>query len=261
MRAAASHLSEKTHQILFGETCQILETGPVFCRARSAFEGYEGWIDSRQFRTFAGEPPAASMGSVLIDEIAAHVVSPERTLWLPLGSLLPEYREGTFSLGEEKFRYAGPIHRICPARDASELIAYSLRYLHAPYYWGARTPWGIDCSGLVQMVFRAFGIVMQRDCSQQHLQGQRIATLAEARPGDLIFFSSHRNPGSGVDHVGILAPDAEVIHASGSVRIDPITDAGIQHRRSGELTHALVEIRRITHPGHFPSPAYSSSSC
>ncbi len=245
MRAAASHLSEKTHQIIFGETCQILEPGPVFCRARSAFEGYEGWIDSRQFRPLATVPPTAEIGSVIIDEIAAPVVSSERTLWLPLGALLPHYAAGTFSLGDEKFHYPGPVHRIRPAQDASELTTYALRYLHAPYYWGARTPWGIDCSGLVQMVFRAFGIVMQRDCSQQHRQGQAVASLADSQPGDLVFFSSQRNPGPGIDHVGILLPEGKVLHASGSVRLDPVNETGIHHHRTGEHTHTLVEIRRI----------------
>lgn len=245
MRAAASHLSEKTHQLVFGETCQVLETGHIFWRARSLFEGYEGWIDSRQFRPISGPIPSASEGSVISDDIAAPATSKERTLWLPLGALLPDYHEGKFRLGAEVFHFQGDVHRVRPAQNAYELLTYALRYLHAPYYWGARTPWGIDCSGLVQMVFRAFGVTMLRDCSQQHLQGAAVESLAEAGAGDLAFFSSNRNPGSGIDHVGIISLPGKVIHASGSVRQDGLTDQGIIHSETGECSHTLSEMRRI----------------
>ncbi len=245
MRATASHLSEKTHQLLFADTCEILEPGPVFCHARSLFEGYEGWIDSRQFRPLITPAPPSGIGSVMSDEIAALAVSSERQLWLPLGALLPDYHEGNFRLGEENFHFQGQVHRVRPADNAFELLAYAMRYLHAPYYWGARTPWGIDCSGLTQMTFRAFGCTLRRDCSQQHLQGRAVPTLADAQPADLAFFSSQRNSGPGIDHVGIIAPGGKVLHASGCVRLDELTEAGIRHAQSGEFTHTLVEIRRV----------------
>jgi gamma-D-glutamyl-L-lysine dipeptidyl-peptidase len=245
MRAAASHLSEQSHQLLFGESCQILEPGPLFSRARSLYDHYEGWIDTRQFLPLTTAPPTLQLGSVLCDDLLATAVSPQRTIHLPMGSLLPEYAEGNFSLGAETFHFQGQAHHVRPLATVFELVAYGFRYLHAPYQWGARSPLGIDCSGLTQMVYRAFAIPLLRDASQQRTQGQAVASLADARPGDLVFLKGTRQPGAGIDHVGLVYPAGKVLHASGCVRLDDLTSRGIHHAQTREHTHALVEIRRI----------------
>ena len=115
-------------------------------------------------------------------------------------------------------------------------------FLNAPYLWGGRTPWGIDCSGLTQQVYKHFGIAILRDASQQATQGKTVNFLAEAKPGDLAFFD---NAEGRIIHVGILLSPEEIIHASGRVKIDRIDNEGIYSEELGKRTHQLRIIKRF----------------
>jgi peptidoglycan DL-endopeptidase CwlO len=91
-----------------------------------------------------------------------------------------------------------------PARlpdGLSPAIDIAQRYLGTPYVWGGESPGGFDCSGLVQHVYRQLGVSLPRVAADQARSGQPVASLAEARPGDLIAF------GEPVDHIGIYAGD------------------------------------------------------
>ena len=100
---------------------------------------------------------------------------------------------------------------------------------------------GIDCSGLIQVVHKAKGIALPRDASQQINHGTAI-TFANRAKGDIVFFT---NQAGKVHHVGLLISDDEIIHASGEVRIDRLTESGIQHSKTGKQTHSFHGIRRL----------------
>ena len=114
-------------------------------------------------------------------------------------------------------------------------------YLNAPYLWGGRSPFGIDCSGFTQMVFKLCGIKLLRDAYQQAEQGYLINLLDEAHAGDLVFFDNEEGR---ITHTGILLPNNRIIHASGKVRIDTLDHHGIYNSETRRYSHKLRLIKR-----------------
>lgn len=89
-----------------------------------------------------------------------------------------------------------------------DIVADASKYLGIPYVWGGTDPAkGLDCSGLVQLVYKDMGISLPRTAAQQATQGTKVDSLAQAKPGDLVAF------GSPVDHIGIYAGDNKMIVA------------------------------------------------
>jgi len=97
-----------------------------------------------------------------------------------------------------------------PARlpdGLSPAIDIAQRYLGVPYVWGGESPAGFDCSGLIQYAYGQLGVDLPRVAADQARVGQPVASLAEARPGDLVAF------GEPVDHIGIYAGDGLLVVA------------------------------------------------
>ena len=105
-------------------------------------------------------------------------------------------------------------------------MAAAQKYLGVPYAWGGTDPsTGLDCSGLTQRVYADLGISIPRTSSQQATAGKAVASLAQAQPGDLVFFdNSSSRPG--VDHVGIYIGDGKMIAAPQEGQTVSVQDVG-----------------------------------
>jgi hypothetical protein len=136
-------------------------------------------------------------------------------------------------LAEGGVPFEGPIPSIVGAASL---------YLGAPYLWGGKTLWGIDCSGLTQMAAAMAGYMIPRDAWQQAETGVAVE-FGSHRPGDLAFFA---NDSGRITHTGILLEGGFIRHAHGFVKDDRCTDSGIINVDNNVLTHRLSKIRRIS---------------
>ena len=99
------------------------------------------------------------------------------------------------------------------ASTADKIIATAKQYIGVPYVWGGTSPKGFDCSGLVQYVFKAHGISLNRTAETQYKHGSYVSKN-NLKPGDLVFFQNTYK--AGISHVGIYIGNGQFIHASSS---------------------------------------------
>ena len=243
LRAEPSDKSEMISQLLFGDHFEILERQEKWVKIKTAYDDYEGWMDPKQLQEVSQEQYLQlNTASDVLGLKACHTVqnSKGETFHLLPGTTLPNYQHPSFGW-DEIFHLDEPAFKMRPEAFDFEIESVSKFYLNAPYLWGGKTPFGIDCSGLTQIVFKQFGIRLKRDAWEQALMGELVAFLQGAKTGDLAFFDNEEGR---ITHVGIMLGNSEIIHASGKVRIDPIDDQGIFNKELNRYTHKLRVIKR-----------------
>jgi gamma-D-glutamyl-L-lysine dipeptidyl-peptidase len=240
LRAEPTELSEMVSQVLFGESFEVLEWREKWVKIVTSIDNYTGWIGRLQFATLGHlawqqlerERPQLSYGAVT----QAWKKSDNTILYLPIGSSMAFLEGNTCKIGNEKFEILGP------KGDIESFNNTARSFLNAPYLWGGRTHFGIDCSGFTQAVFRLHGINIKRDASQQAAQGNPVENIQRSKLGDLAFFI---NENEKITHVGILLGKGQIIHASGKVKIDTIDEKGIFSEELKRYTHKLHSIKRF----------------
>jgi gamma-D-glutamyl-L-lysine dipeptidyl-peptidase len=245
VRVEASDKAEVVTQLLFGDQYEAIETSAdkKWVRIRIAFDQYEGWIDTKQHHSIGKEYFEYMNRAELkiTTDISSSILYNKMPLPILMGSIIPISSAELFKM-EEQFAFNGEAKNVGQKREFEFLRTIANRYLHAPYLWGGKTPFGIDCSGFTQMVFKICGYKLFRDAKLQATQGKAIRFIGEAKPGDLAFFKSKDDT---ILHVGIVYANAQIIHASGRVRIDTLNESGIVHSETRQLSHQLSHFRRI----------------
>lgn len=263
VRREPSESCEQLTQLLFGEVCEVMDSLPRWTKIRSTQDGQEGWVDFKML-TLIDDKIKNSFQKVYIENAISdsYVVTPLAIatnmetgdeLILTFGTRLPNYIHGIFEVLNEQYlidpKYVNNPEFFYNNFNGVELLnkicSVAQTLLNAPYLWGGKNVMGIDCSGFTQVVYRVFGVNLLRNASEQITQGKDVLSLAEALPGDLVFFDHFdRDPkATNISHVGMLLDNKKIIHCSGCVHVDDIDDIGI-YLVNGELTHHLVKIKR-----------------
>ena len=243
LRLAPSDASEMVNQVLFGEHFEILEHDKKWSKIRLQHDSYEGFIDNKQFEEITEEVYNLLSSSVknysgeFVDFISDNY---SKLTTITIGSCLPFYDNNSISINENIFNYDGSI--LSEKLEKLEIIHKAFLFLNTPYLWGGRTPFGIDCSGFTQIVYRLCGYNILRDASQQATQGEVLSFIEESEAGDLAFFD---NEEGNITHVGIIMDNYNIIHAHGKVRIDTLDHSGIYNADLQKHTHKLRVIKKI----------------
>lgn len=245
LRTEASDKAEISTQLLFGDQVEILEQTDKWWRIRNAYDGYEGWMDYKQLGNLnATQFLKSGNGYFLAPATPVNelIAADSSKYYLAAGSDLPLYEDGFCYLGDERFKVTFTPQQPDESPSIIKVVSTALSFLNAPYLWGGKTLFGIDCSGLTQVVFKLNGIKLNRDAWQQAEQGTTVDFLQEVKTGDLAFFDNDQGR---ITHVGMMLNTNEIIHASGKVRIDPIDNQGIYNAELGRYTHKLRIIKRF----------------
>ncbi len=241
LRSEPSDRSEIVSQVLFGEHFEVIEQLKQWSKIKLQFDNYEGWVDTKQFQIISEiEFQQLSNDAIVLNADLVEYVSAANNLLMPipLGASLSflNYPE----INKDNFDFEGL--KVSGIKPKPSIINSAFMYLNAPYLWGGKTPFGIDCSGLTQMVYKLNGYKLLRDASLQSAQGEALSFIEESEPGDLAFFDNEEGK---IIHVGIIMHDNYIIHASGKVRIDRLDHLGIYNAETNRHTHKLRVIKKI----------------
>lgn len=208
-------------QQLSGHRVEVLEQDRDWVRARGR-DGYDGWMhvgfiarapqsSARQSR----QPPRISLGCVTYTAAGDRRALPLRAQLSPEESV----KSGE-ALEANRLTERFPLDPIAITRSAQEYFAGT------SYLWGGLTPWGADCSGLVQSVFALHGLQLPRDAWQQAELGTDAGRdIGELKPADLLFFTDRAD--QKVTHVGIGLGERRMVHLAlgrGGYAIERLSD-------------------------------------
>ena len=218
-RREPNERSEMVSQLLYGESYEIIEEQNSSIKIRNLRDSYASWIDRKLHSPFINNGKESYVAREAFNEISD---ASGIKLIVPAASIIQ---------GKEKVELS----------EAS-LIDSALKFLGAPYLWGGKSIWGMDCSGFVQVVFQIHGMDLSRDAYQQAELGEIVEFNDLIEAGDLAFFSKENES---ISHVGICISKEKIIHASGKVRIDKLDHHGIFNEESQRYSHQLRIIKRI----------------
>lgn len=213
LRARPDEQAAQVTEALPGEEMAFLWMQGDWARVRTAHDGYLGWVKQAEIQTALKRGqvyPALKVTALRAHAFAGPKVSQPILAELSLGAWV--WRGNAEVVEQDHHRWVPVIlpggqeawvQEVCfDPRPEKDVTALALRFLETPYVWGGRSAWGLDCSGLTQVVYAAFGKSIPRDADQQRAFLPPVQT---PQAGDLAFF-----PG----HVGLMLDARRMVHSN-----------------------------------------------
>ena len=245
-RKEPSGTSEMVTQLLFGEHYTVLENREDWLRIQTAFDNYECWINTKQHTRIQENlfKQLEKQEGIYSNELVQVIYNKKTEIRFPItiGATLPLFKNNLSYFESFDFTFEGITCALKQKKSAEDLLSTAYLFLNAPYLWGGKSPFGIDCSGFTQLVYKLNGYKLPRDAYQQVELGSPLSFVEEAEAGDLAFFDNEEGR---IIHVGILLNNQQIIHASGCVRIDKFDHYGIFNSDTKKYSHTLRVIKKV----------------
>jgi len=249
-------------ECLYGERLEILESKNHngYVQVRLSTDGYEGWVNVQDIARIAeDDQPDHVIKPCLATVTQTASITSASLISLPMASRCKLIKIDD-DMAEIKIWGRAGNHRsgfvaagaIATSFEAGDWVAIASQFLSAPYKWGGRTAYGLDCSALIQLSLQASATAFARDSGPQYQMLQNIACTDETafhsfERGDLIYWKGH---------VGVMIDKSHLLHANGfhhAVMSEPVIEAiariktgygaPIAHIRADRLAALLCPIK------------------
>ena len=220
--------SEMISQFFFGETLTIIKKSEKWSFVESNLDKYRGWIRNIHFKPITkNEYKIIESQNKFFSTNEIKLTKYNNEIVVPTGSLI------------SSSEFLGYKYNNLNSNTNFEKTAKG--FLNSPYLWGGKTKNGVDCSGLVQSIYKTINKIIPRDSEDQRKIGNVVCENFEV--GDLAFFGQTKDD---ITHVGILLNNNQIIHSYGRVRIDKFSEKGIFNNEENRITHELQIIKRLS---------------
>jgi len=244
IRREPDETSEMVSQLFFGETFNIEQQTEKWAEIVTHWDQYSGWIDKKMLTEIQDNDfeKLKKVPKTITLPVCTKIIEKKIRLLqlLPAGSVLYNFDSGLKNAFFMSKSFT--VEDYDNTLQNASVVEIAKQFLNAPYLWGGKTYFGIDCSGFSQLVYRLRSIPLPRDAKDQALIGSDVNMVHEVNPGDLAFFD---NEAGDIIHVGILIDSRTIIHASGKVKIDRFDQQGIYDIEQKKYSHKLRIIKRI----------------
>ena len=224
--------------VLFGESVKVIDLSQNWSQVQLHNNQCTGWVHTDHFVTSMEE----NNSPIRCIDFTEYVYHKERRIPIFIGCQLPNYDGIRLHYGNYQWNFSGQsIH----AKDLGieRFKRLGQKYIGSPYRKGGRSPFGIDDSGLVHILYSFLGKTLPRTADKQSSIGNPLNFIQEAQIGDLLGFSSAK--GGQVDHVGLYWGNQQVLHVDSVAQIDQVDHNGIYQSSLGQYTYFLTNIQRI----------------